>query len=100
MPRQRLARRPDRPRRRRRRAPAPLPLTLPNKPDSLKFGVMGDFGTGKREQYQLGEQMARVRAQFPFTLMLTVGDNLYGGNGRKTSSRSSRSPTRRCSTAA
>ena len=62
-------------------AQAPIPLTLPNKPDSLKFGVMGDFGTGKREQYQLGEQMARVRAQFPFALMLTVGDNLYGGNG-------------------
>ena len=60
-------------------AAAPLPLTLPNKHDSLKFGVMGDFGTGKREQYQLGEQMARVRAQFPFELMLTVGDNLYGG---------------------
>jgi 3',5'-cyclic AMP phosphodiesterase CpdA len=61
--------------------PAPLPLTLPNKPDSLKFGVMGDFGTGKREQYLLADQMARVRAQFPFVLMLTVGDNLYGGNG-------------------
>jgi 3',5'-cyclic AMP phosphodiesterase CpdA len=27
--------------------------------------------------------MARVRAQFPFVLMLTVGDNLYGGNGPK-----------------
>jgi hypothetical protein len=64
-------------------APAqpPLPLTLPNKADSLKFGVMGDFGTGKREQYQLAEVMARVRTQFPFELMLTVGDNLYGGNG-------------------
>ena len=62
-------------------AQPPLPLTLPNKPDSLKFGVMGDFGTGKREQYQLGEVMARVRTQFPFVLMLTVGDNLYGGNG-------------------
>ena len=62
-----------------RPAPAPLPLTLPNKDDALKFGVMGDFGNGKREQYQLGEQMARVRAQFPFELMLTVGDNLYGG---------------------
>jgi 3',5'-cyclic AMP phosphodiesterase CpdA len=61
--------------------PAPLPLTLPNTPDSLKFGVMGDFGTGRREQYELAEVMARVRAQFPFTLMLTVGDNLYGGNG-------------------
>jgi hypothetical protein len=60
-------------------APAALPLTLPNKEDALKFGVMGDFGTGKREQYQLGEQMGRVHSQFPFELMITVGDNLYGG---------------------
>ena len=61
-------------------AQAPLPLTLPNKDGALKFGVMGDFGTGKREQYELGEQMARVRSQFPFELMLTVGDNIYGGS--------------------
>ena len=52
-------------------AAVPLPLTLPNKPDSLKFGVMGDFGTGRPEQYRLAEQMERVRSQFPFTLMLT-----------------------------
>jgi 3',5'-cyclic AMP phosphodiesterase CpdA len=60
-------------------APAAVPLTLPNKEDALKFGVMGDFGTGRREQYQLGEQMERVHSQFPFELMITVGDNLYGG---------------------
>ncbi len=60
-------------------AAAPLPLTLPNKDGALKFGVMGDFGNGKREQYLLGDQMERVRSQFPFELMLTVGDNLYGG---------------------
>src|SRR5687768_2057119 len=61
-------------------AKAPLPLTLPNKDDALKFGVMGDFGNGRREQYELGEQMARVRSQFPFELMLTVGDNIYGSS--------------------
>jgi 3',5'-cyclic AMP phosphodiesterase CpdA len=61
-------------------AQAPLPLTLPNKEDALRFGVMGDFGTGRREQYLLGEQMARVRSQFPFELMITVGDNIYGGS--------------------
>ena len=61
-------------------AQAPLPLTLPNKEDSLKFAVMGDFGTGKPEQYQLADQMARVHAQFPFVLMITVGDNIYGGS--------------------
>jgi hypothetical protein len=61
-------------------AQAPIPLTLQNKDDSLKFGVMGDFGTGSREQYRLGEQMARVHSQFPFELMITVGDNIYGGS--------------------
>jgi 3',5'-cyclic AMP phosphodiesterase CpdA len=61
-------------------AQAPIPLTLPNKEDALKFGIMGDFGNGKREQYQLGEQMARVHSLFPFELMITVGDNIYGGS--------------------
>src|SRR5688572_20809250 len=63
-------------------APAPAaPQTgaLPNKDGSLKFGVLGDFGTGQREQYQLAEQMAAVRSRFPFELMITVGDNIYGG---------------------
>jgi Calcineurin-like phosphoesterase len=60
-------------------ARAALPLTLPNQEDALKFGVMGDFGNGKPEQYQLGEQMGRVHSQFPFELMITVGDNIYGG---------------------
>ena len=60
-------------------AQGPLSLTLPNKEDALKFGVMGDFGTGSRAQAELGQQMARLRSQFPFELMLTVGDNIYGG---------------------
>jgi len=65
-------------------APAPVvdpPTPLPNRDDSLKFGVLGDFGTGSREQYQLGDQMAKLHARFPFELVVTVGDNLYGGNG-------------------
>ena len=61
-------------------AAAPIPLTLPNKEGSLKFGVMGDFGNGRREQMELAQQMAKVRAQLPFELMITVGDNIYGGN--------------------
>ena len=57
---------------------APLALTLPNKSDSLKFAVLGDFGTGSKEQYQLAAQMKRVYDQFPFELVILVGDNLYG----------------------
>jgi predicted MPP superfamily phosphohydrolase len=57
---------------------AALALTLPNKSDSLKFAVLGDFGTGSKEQYQLAAQMKRVYDQFPFELVILVGDNLYG----------------------
>jgi hypothetical protein len=62
-------------------APTLPPTPLPNRDGSLKFGVLGDFGNGSREQYQLAEQMATLRSQFPFELVVTVGDNLYGGNG-------------------
>ena len=37
---------------------APLPLDAAQQAGLAQFGVIGDFGTGKREQYQLGEQMA------------------------------------------
>jgi predicted MPP superfamily phosphohydrolase len=54
-------------------------VALPTRPGSLKFVVLGDFGTGDRVQYQLGEQMAKLLARFPFELVITVGDNIYGG---------------------
>jgi calcineurin-like phosphoesterase family protein len=57
---------------------SPLALTLPNKPHTLKFAVLGDFGTGDREQYDLAKVMARTQDQFPFELVILVGDNLYG----------------------
>ncbi|HTH02514.1 MAG TPA: metallophosphoesterase [Vicinamibacterales bacterium] len=59
-------------------AAASLPLTVPNKADSLKFAVLGDFGTGSKEQYQLAAIMTRVHDQYPFNLVTLVGDNLYG----------------------
>jgi hypothetical protein len=55
-----------------------IPLTMPNKAGSLKFGVLGDFGTGEPEQYQMAATMARVYQGFKFELMILVGDNLYG----------------------
>jgi hypothetical protein len=61
-------------------APAPqaAPVALPNREGSLKFAVLGDFGTGSRVQYQLAEQMAKLHDRFPFELTILVGDNLYG----------------------
>ena len=52
---------------------------LPNRPDSLKFLAMGDNGTGDRPQYEVGQQMAKLHATFPFDLVIMLGDNMYGG---------------------
>lgn len=57
---------------------AEAPVALPNREGSLKFGVLGDFGTGDREQYELAAEMAKVHARFPFEIVVTVGDNIYG----------------------
>ena len=51
---------------------------LPNRPESLKFAVIGDNGTGDRAEYEVGEQMVAMRAIFPFDMVIMLGDNLYG----------------------
>jgi hypothetical protein len=53
-------------------------VSLPNHNESFKFIVLGDFGTGDREQYQLGTQMASLHNRFKFEAAVLVGDNLYG----------------------
>jgi 3',5'-cyclic AMP phosphodiesterase CpdA len=60
-------------------AAAAQELTLPAVPASVKFAVIGDSGTGDREQYQVAEQMARFHAKFAFDRVLMLGDNVYGG---------------------
>ena len=64
------------------RAPpaASAPVAFPNREGSLKFAVLGDFGTGDREQYELAAQLAALRRQFPLQLVVLVGDNIYGGD--------------------
>jgi len=55
-----------------------LALTMPNKDDSLKFAVLGDFGTGSKQQYELAAKMKQAHDQFPYDMVALVGDNLYG----------------------
>jgi predicted MPP superfamily phosphohydrolase len=59
-------------------APPSLVAPLRNRPGSLKFAVLGDFGTGDRSQYELAAQMARLHRAYPYNLVVLVGDNLYG----------------------
>jgi len=53
-------------------------IPLPNECGSLKFAVLGDFGTGERPQYELAARMASFYETFPFELVTLVGDNVYG----------------------
>jgi hypothetical protein len=53
-------------------------LTLPNRPDTLKFAVLGDNGSGDSGQYELANQMTAVRRLFEFGFVVMVGDNFYG----------------------
>jgi len=59
------------------------PAALPSAADSVKFAVIGDNGTGEREQYQVADQMVRSHARFPFDRVLMLGDNIYGRQGPK-----------------
>jgi 3',5'-cyclic AMP phosphodiesterase CpdA len=55
------------------------PRSLPNRAESVKFAVIGDSGNGKRPQYEVAAQLASQQAEFPFELVIMLGDNLYGG---------------------
>jgi predicted MPP superfamily phosphohydrolase len=46
--------------------------------DTVRFAVIGDNGTGDRAQLDVAAQMVAARVQFPFDLVLMVGDNLFG----------------------
>jgi hypothetical protein len=55
-----------------------ITLALPNQTRSLKFAVVGDFGTGEPPSYEVAAQMAAARSRFPFDMVLMVGDNIVG----------------------
>jgi predicted phosphodiesterase len=58
-------------------------LTLPNQKDSVHFAVLGDTGTGTSSQQRIADRLAAARGQFPFDIVLLLGDNLYGGSAQR-----------------
>ena len=54
------------------------PLSLPLKDGSVRFAIIGDTGTGTRQQQQLADVMVRYQEKFPYNFVLMLGDNLYG----------------------
>ena len=53
-------------------------IKLPLKSGSVRFLVLGDAGTGDREQFDVANQMLRYGRRFPFTFAIMLGDNIYG----------------------
>jgi len=59
---------------------APTTLKLPLKEGSIRFAVIGDTGRGNSGQNEVGAQMAAVHKEFPFNLVIMLGDNIYGAD--------------------
>lgn len=55
-----------------------IDLTLPNRNGSVKFVVLGDFGSGEAQEYEIAARMADFRTRFPFAFVITTGDNIIG----------------------
>jgi predicted phosphodiesterase len=64
-------------------AKEPLRVSLPLKDGSVRFAVIGDTGSGAKEQSELASVMLRYKQAFPFEFVLLMGDNLYGGETAK-----------------
>jgi 3',5'-cyclic AMP phosphodiesterase CpdA len=47
--------------------------------DTFRFAIIGDTGTGGSGEYQIAEKLTDSVKEFPFGLVLMLGDNIYGG---------------------
>jgi predicted MPP superfamily phosphohydrolase len=61
-------------------SPNPPGLTFPLERKSVRFAVIGDNGTGRPYEYEVGREMARYHEKFPFDFVIMLGDNIYGGH--------------------
>jgi len=59
---------------------APVTLKLPLKEGSIRFAVIGDTGRGNSGQNEVAAQMTAVYKEFPFNLVIMLGDNIYGAD--------------------
>jgi 3',5'-cyclic AMP phosphodiesterase CpdA len=57
-----------------------LDVRLPLKDQSVRFAVIGDSGTGEKEQYEIAKQMDAFHNVVGFDFVIMLGDNIYGGH--------------------
>jgi len=63
-----------------RSSAATLDVKLPLENKSVRFAVIGDSGTGGREQYEVAKEMETYRQKINFDFVIMLGDNIYGGH--------------------
>ncbi|HEV2991980.1 MAG TPA: metallophosphoesterase [Candidatus Angelobacter sp.] len=57
-----------------------LDIKLPLQEKSVRFAVIGDSGTGGRDQYEVAQQMETYRQAIKFDFVIMLGDNIYGSH--------------------
>ncbi len=57
-----------------------LDIKLPLQPKSVRFAVIGDSGTGDREQYEVARLLEACRQKVNFDFVIMLGDNIYGSH--------------------
>src|SRR5947209_20015266 len=57
-------------------ASANLEIKLPLEQHSIRFAVIGDSGTGDREQYEVAQRMEAYRQATGFDFVIMLGDNI------------------------
>ena len=60
-----------------------LDIKLPLLEKSVRFAVIGDSGTGGRDQYEVAQQMETYRQAIKFDFVIMLGDNIYGSHQPK-----------------
>lgn len=55
-------------------------VKLPLHSGSVRFAVIGDSGTGNKEQYEVAQELERYRQTVKFDFVIMLGDNIYGGH--------------------
>ena len=60
-----------------------LDVRLPLKDKSVRFAVIGDSGTGDRDQYEVAREMEAYWEATKFDFVIMLGDNIYGSHSPK-----------------
>jgi 3',5'-cyclic AMP phosphodiesterase CpdA len=58
-------------------------VRLPLKEGSTRFAVIGDTGTGDKNQLAVAKQLNTYRARAPYEFVIMMGDNIYGSDSPK-----------------